>query len=318
MHILCSTDKNYIMPTGVMMKSVSVNNADENICFHVIVDESVTWWHKRQLRSVVKHNSRHTVQFHFFDDTWIDSYPRIGEVKGNYMTKSTYYRLFVTKMLSEDIDKIIYLDGDIVVVKSLKKLWELDITDYAIAGVTDMSERLHDYKRLGYDYSDGYFNAGVLIINLKYWREHRVIDDFMNIILNQTERIKLHDQDILNIVFHARKKILPLKYNFQNGFLYKKIFAEFDFPKYEKEISATVSNYVIIHYSCSLKPWHLECDHPLRDVWMSYWGETQWRHCRLSRKYPFSFRTKVGNILRKCHLKRQLPEDVKQSFYVDI
>lgn len=175
-HILCSTDKNYIMPTGVMMKSVSVNNADEDVCFHVIVDESVSWWQKQQLKNVLKGCKRHHVEFHVFDNSLLSIFPRIGEVKENYMTKATYYRLFVTKILSEDIDKVLYLDGDIVVDKSLKELWSTDLSGYGIAAVTDMSENQHDYHRLGYEKSLGYFNAGVLLINLQYWREHNVTD----------------------------------------------------------------------------------------------------------------------------------------------
>ena len=103
MHILCSTDKNYIMPTGVMMKSVSVNNADEDVCFHVIIDKSVSWFHKWQLREVVRNNNRHKVLFYIFSDTMLETFPKIGEVKANYLTKTAYYRLFATKILSDDV-----------------------------------------------------------------------------------------------------------------------------------------------------------------------------------------------------------------------
>lgn len=306
------------MPTGVMMKSVSVNNADEDICFHVIVDNGVTWWHKHQLRTIVKENGRHTIVFHVFDESWIKSYPKIGSVKDNYMTKATYYRLMVTKMLPENIDRVIYLDGDIIVDRPLSYFQEVDLTGKSVACVTDMSEDMHDYDRLGYDKKLGYFNAGVLVINLKYWREHHVIDEFMDIILKQPNRIKFHDQDVLNIVFCRSKLCLPLDFNLQNGFLYKKDLMELDFTKYRKAIEHAIVNPFVIHYSCSLKPWHMECDHPLKDVWMRYRELTRWKKNKLVRKYPIPLKSKIGNLLRKYNLKAQLPVEIKENRYISI
>lgn len=313
MHILCSIDKNYIMPAGVMMKSISVNNADEDIFFHVIVDDSVSWWQKRQLQNVVRNNNRHKVLFYIFSDTMLDTFPKIGEVKADYLTKTAYYRLFATKILPDAVDKVIYLDGDIVVDKSLKELWDLDMADYAIATVTDMSEKLHDYSRLGYDSNYGYFNSGVLVINLKYWREQNVIDDFMDIIINHSERIKLHDQDILNIVFCKKKICLPLEYNLQNGFMYRPELMEMDYDKYKAAIDYAIKNYVVIHYACSLKPWYVDCDNPLHAVWLKYLKMTRWRNRRLKRMYPLPLRVRIGNVLRKYHLMHPLPPSAVES-----
>ncbi len=295
MHIICSTDSNYIMPTGVMMTSVCINNTDDEICFHVIIDESVSDKQKKELQKAVEENSRHTVLFHAFDESYMDSFPQIGSVKGHYMTKATYYRLMATKMLPENIDRIIYLDGDVIVNGSLNYLCTIDMTDKGVACITDMSEDIHDYDRLGYDKKLGYFNAGVLVINLKYWRENHVIDSFMDLILNQPERIKFHDQDVLNITFCKSKIVLPLEYNLQNGFLVRKERMEFDYNKYGKLLNSAINNAVIIHYTDYLKPWHIECCHPLKQIWISYLRKSKWRRHKLTRKYPVSMK---GNILR--------------------
>lgn len=301
------------MPTGVMMKSVSVNNEDLDICFHVIIDESVSWWQKQQLKNVLKGCKRHYVKFHTFDDSLLDTFPRIGEVKENYITKATYYRLFITKILPDDIDRVLYLDGDIAVNKPLKDLWLTDLSGYGIAAVTDMSEKQHDYQRLGYEKSLGYFNAGVLLINLKFWREHQLTDKFLDIIINHPEKIKLHDQDVLNIVFCRNKVNLPLAYNLQNGFMYKPELMELDYEKYKRQIEEAIDRRVIIHYSCSLKPWFKDCDNPLKDEWLKYLAMTKWRNCRLKRMYRRSLRVRIGDVLRKFHILHQLPVENKES-----
>lgn len=316
MHILCSTDSNYIMPTAVMMKSVSVNNFDVYVCFHIIIDKSVDLFQKKQLQDVVD-KKKHTVIFHTFDETLIDTFPRIGEVKENYITKATYYRLFVTKILPDDLEKIIYLDGDVVVDKPLKYLWEIDMSNYAIAGVTDMSEMIHDYHRLGYDTKFGYFNAGVLVINLKYWREHNVIENFMDIIINQPERIKLHDQDILNIVFYNRKLVLPLRYNVQSGFLYKPEYQQMDYERYKDELHSAIYSGMIIHFCNEIKPWHKDCKNPLKRKWIKYLKMTKWKNYRFRRKFPLPLRTKIGNFLRKYHVLRPKYATIYNP-YIDI
>jgi len=303
MHVLCSTDKNYIMPAGVMIKSVSVNNPDADIVFHVIVDETVSKKFQKQLCEVVINNDRHVVDFLLFDETIFNTFPQIGEIKA-HVTKATYYRLFVDRMLPVDIEKVLYLDCDVVVDNNLNKLFETDISNYAVGCVTDMSEAFHEYNRLGYDSKLGYFNAGVLLLNLKYWREHHVADDFMNIIINHPEKIKLHDQDVLNIVFCKNKLTLPLLYNVQNGFLWKPQYLQINYDKYQNELNDAIHDGAIIHFCSEIKPWHKDCDHPLREIWFKYFKETRWRNRRLKRKITRSLRTIIGDFLRKYHLRK--------------
>lgn len=309
MHILCSTDANYIMPTGVMIKSVCINHVDKNICFHVIIDNGVDEYGKRCLTNIVKANERHSICFYSFDNSMLNQFPNIGVVKSDYITKATYYRLFVTNIVPNHIEKIIYLDSDIIVSKSLMSLWDYDITDFAIASVTDMSEDLQGYDRLGYDSSLGYFNAGVLVINLNYWRVHQITNVFGDIIISSPEKIKFHDQDILNIVFCKKKLYLPFNYNVQNGFLYKPEKMELNYQRYKCEIENAIKSPVIIHYTASIKPWHVECNNPLKNIWLEYLGMTQWKNIKIRRKYPYSFRTRIGNILRYMHVLPQLPQD---------
>lgn len=302
MDIVFSADTNYIMPAGVMMTSVCINNQDADITFHALIDESVTDEQKQQLEKVVDGNSRHRIAYYTMNASRFSTLPKLGEVKA-YITQATYYRLFLPEILSADIERALYLDGDIVVTGSLSELWNTQIDDCAVGGVADMSEAIQEYSRLGYPSEYGYFNAGVLLINLKYWRENHVIDTFNKIMVETPEKIKFHDQDVLNISFFNSKKQLSLKYNLQNGFLYKKEFWEFDGQKYEQSVIEAVKQPVIIHYSARIKPWFVDCENPLKEEWVKYYKKTQWRRNKLKRKEPLTLRNRIGKFLRRLHLK---------------
>lgn len=301
MDIVFSADTNYIMPAGVMMTSVCINNQDTDITFHALIDESVTKEQKQQLEGVVAGNSRHRITFYMMSASRCSALPKLGEVK-LHITQAAYYRLFLTDILPADIEKVLYLDGDIIVTGSLSELWNTEMDDCAVGGVTDMSEAIQEYSRLGYPSDFGYFNSGVLLINLKYWRENKVVDTFQKIMVETPERIKFHDQDVLNISFYNCKKQLSLKYNVQNGFLYKKEFWEIDSQKYEQSVAAAIKQPVVIHYSARVKPWFVDCENPLKDKWIYYYKKTQWRKCKLKRKDPITFRNRIGKLLRRMHI----------------
>ena len=316
MHILLSTDKNYIMPSAVMMKSVSVNNADEEIVFHVQIDQSVKEEGRRSIKHVLS-NPKHSVLFHMMDGNIFKDYPSLGTTK-SYLSKTAYYRLFVTDVVSDDVHKILYLDGDIIVRKSLKPLWETSIDNYAIGCVTDMAEGRHDYMRLGYDKKNGYFNSGVLLMNLDYWRKHHLKKKFLELIVNEPQKIVLHDQDVLNIVLYNQKLMLPLTYNFQNGFLRKPEFSSLheDYPLYKEEILETLSNPVIVHYTDQKKPWHVEDCNPYGYEFVKYYKQTEWRFKPLRHCYVNTFRHYIGVFFRKMKL---VPEKVnEESWYYSI
>lgn len=315
-HIVCSTDTNYIMPTGVMMRSVSMNNSNEAIVFHVIMDESVTNRQRQALERVVEDCDLHHVVFHLVDGKSFDEFPQLGTTKA-YITKATYYRLLFTDIFGAEIHKLLYLDGDMIITGSLRELWETDLDGYAVGAVTDMSEGIHDYHRLGYPASLGYFNAGMLLVNLDYWREHYVKDLFLDVINHHPERIKYHDQDVLNIVFCRAKKMLPFKYNFQDGFMYKAERMEMNAQKYAGEIKDAIAHHAIIHYTSTAKPWHKECLNPFKAEWWKVLAKTSWVGYKPVRRFPYSrWRKAIGDILRFLHMRPQLTDSVFP--YIDI
>ena len=198
---------------------------------------------------------------------------------------------------------MIYLDCDTIVNGSLKELWNTEMGDYAVAGVRDrVNDSIRLYNRLRYPIHDGYINAGVLLINLKKWREIHVFDRAKEISKAMPKALKNHDQDIINILFHDNKQILPFRYNLLEYYLYVEEWLYLD-RKYYPEIIDACKNPAIIHFCMPQKPWHYECINPFKDLYYKYCKMTPWPEIVLTHKVQkLSRKQKVKMLLGKLGL----------------
>jgi len=304
MEIVACTDTHFIMPTGVMMYSVCVNNADEPITFHIVIDKGVTERQKDDLRKTVQAFPHKSVAFYCVDGANYEKLPK----RENYpsITQATYYRLDLAKILPSDIDKVLYLDGDIICRKSLSALWKTDISQYAVAGVPDVGEA--DFEKDNHLHLcpwTGYFNAGVLLINLKWWREHSVAEEFNSFIVNHSEWIQFQDQDVLNYVFNEHKLLLPITYNLETDFLCQGT----DYGIHLKEVMETIKDPTVLHFTTTQKPWKTSSRHPFRSSFTKYWSQTIWKDEPLQEDRPLKLRIIkfCSGILRKLKLIPELP-----------
>lgn len=276
MDIVCSLDNNYVMPTGIMICSLCENNKGEKIVFHLL-SADISEDNKNRLRTLVA-KYHHELNFYHIDDKDFADFPINRPGQRHIHSLATYYRLFLGKILPDTVQKVLYLDGDIIVRHSLKTLWNTDIENYAVAAVPDMdNNKIRPYERLHYSSAKGYFNAGVLLINIKYWREHNVLDKFYELVRTHPERLRCHDQDILNYIFRDRKLRLNVTYNFQQPFLYKAQYLEMS-SDIINEINKVICDPVIIHYIMSEKPWFKDCSHPYKSEFKKYQALTEWRN----------------------------------------
>lgn len=184
MDIVIATDNRYVMPACTMLYSICINNRESSINFHAIIDSSFTERSKESILRILEPFKRN-ISYHIINSDSLKECP----VGRDGLPASAYFRLFVSDIFPKEIKKLLYLDCDIIVRHSLKDLWNYDIKDYAIGCVPDMyTDDISPYNRLKYLPQDGYFNSGVLIINLEYWREHNVKELFIDFIRNYKER----------------------------------------------------------------------------------------------------------------------------------
>ena len=159
-----------------------------------------------------------------------------------HISRETYYRFVIADMLAQE-DKILYLDADLIVKKSLLPLWHTDISRYDLAGVEDIWIQKHaSYRETLQIAADApYINAGVMLLNLKRWRENKLSAACFQAGKRFHGVIKWQDQDIINIVCSNHILLLDKKWNFTR-----------------QDIEATPSQAEtahIIHYTTSDKPW---------------------------------------------------------------
>ena len=251
--IVVCIDKNYVMPCGVMLHSICKNNQESEITFHIVIDESVNQTMQQSLENILLPKSSKKGRFYYINDDY--SYlPRLDETNPKkYITKAAYYRLYLTKILPQNLNKVLYLDCDIIVRRSLIDLWNTDLGNNFVGVIPDVGEGMIDkYNRLRYPPHKGYYNSGVQLINLKKWRDEKIIVKFADFMKEHPDWIKLHDQDVMNKIFCDSKCILPITYNFQEGFLWNDIF--YDYWKYEEQVLSARKDPVILHFTDS-KPW---------------------------------------------------------------
>lgn len=291
MDIVCCTDTNFVIPLGVMIHSLCVNNERQELHFHVIIDDSVSEHQKEELRTVIPGDG--TVNFYLID---VENIRQYLVVKVENFPVPIYYRLLMAKILPESVHKVLYLDADIIVRHDLAELWNISLENLAVAGVPNASYSNH-CERLAYSEELGYFNSGVLLFNLDYIREHGLTDDFISYIMNNPEKLLMPDQDVLNYVLKDCKMMLPVQFNAQEEFYRIPPVVEYVNDKY---IQDGIENPLIVHFT-GIKPWNKKCQHPLKNLYYYYRSNTVWdgntfmeTFCYHKVKQPIVLRIKIG------------------------
>ena len=290
---LC-TDDNYVMPTGVLINSIETTNKNESIKYN-IVSEHLTEESKDKLKNCLN-NPNSSIEFYFINKDMLKDCPvRIGD----HITLATYYRILFPTIFSEEISKILYLDGDMLCVDSITDLWNEDITNYSSGVVIDIyANDIRRQNRLDLPLDYEFFNAGMMLINLDYWRKNDIQNQTLKYISENQEACIAHDQDGLNKTLCGTTKILNPKYNLQLDFWQnpKKLLVQ---KKHFNTIEEATKNPCILHFTGSEKPWHKECLYPLKNLWVKFLNLTQWKGLKLTNKYK-------GKRLLKYHLRNFL------------
>lgn len=257
MNIVFSSDDNYAKYLTVTILSIinARNKVHQSypINFYIL-DLGIEEKTKKYIDDIVNNYQCNTTYITVDEDEFREFPKSIG-----YISKSTYARLKLADYLP-NIDKVLYLDVDILVMNSLLPLWETDISPAIIGACLDpFIEYMHsDYKNtIGLNRDDLYFNAGVILIDMKSWKKLNVFSKSLDI-LRSGIHFEYQDQDILNIIFRKNVKLLDARYNFTRNHrerIKKSIKNKITLQKYEK---ATMP-IAIFHYVGKHKAWDSTC-----------------------------------------------------------
>ena len=189
-----------------------------------------------------------------------------------HYTLDTYTRLWVGDFFPRNTNRVLYLDADIVVVGPITDLWNVDLSG-ALMGAVDIPGSDRGVTRLGMQAEDGYFNAGVLLIDIKQWRATRAEETVIEYIRANPDKV-LYDQDALNACFYGRTKRLAYKWNVIRPFFRDPS----PFPLDHAELDSIRREARIIHFNGGSKPWNYFCDHPRKEEYEKYLRMTEWRN----------------------------------------
>ena len=276
MNIALCFDNNFVMQAGVLIQSVCMSNQNNEITFYAI-SESFSEQNKLILSDLVSRFANKKINFIEIDITSLSDFP---VRKKDHISLAAYYRLLLPSLLPQDVTKVLYFDCDMLVVDDLRSLYEINLDSFSTAIVADMFYNDETItNRLLYNVSDHYYNSGMLLINLDYWRTHSVAKKLVDFLSEHKDLCIAHDQDALNAVLHGTIYTAPARYNIQLDFLKKDpsnmIITDKDVLD---DALASGHNPCVIHFTGPSKPWKFQCFNPYGPLWDFFQGQTIWKN----------------------------------------
>ncbi len=252
-NIAFSVDDNYAQHLGCTIASILKNRKNEYINFYII-SSGLKQENINKLKSF-ENPAYCNMQFINIDLKQFKDCPLTKNCA--HISIATYYR-FVLADLLEKLDKVLYLDCDLTVMSSLKELYNTDVSDYYFAGVRDFWDKCSK-ERLNLD---KYCNAGVMLVNLKKFREDNIKEKLFDFAVQNADKMIYQDQDVINCALQDRILLLNEKWNIQIG------------KEGQKDNFKEVKIY---HHVGADKPWSMVCTSPFKKYYLQYLRYTPWK-----------------------------------------
>lgn len=263
MNLVFTIDHNYINPFSVTLYSLIKNTNCQNINVYIIHDD-LKDEHQNQIKNRF---FRYPVKFNFIE--FKVSMDELKTIDTNHLPTNVLYRLLLDKVLPQHLDKILFLDADLLILQDINELYHIDISEYYLAGVTDLLNDI--YLNLNLESIYDYFNAGVLLINLKKWRENGLSNQLIEYAKLNMTKLRYADQDILNGTIRGSWFRLHPKWNVISNVFENPQFFEKNFSKDLR--LQLISDPAIVHFTGDVKPWSNFSDHPYTNIYKMFQNE---------------------------------------------
>lgn len=207
-HIACCSNEKLAPMFGVVMTSVGINVKSDDVMMYLL--------HNGLKDKTIKRLNKIAERFHIALELMEINASLLKDCPTNkklhYADIMMYARFLLPSMLP-DLDKVIYLDCDLVVNSDLKDLWNFDVNGVAVAMAPDhLYKDAKTLERLKMTNGE-YLNSGVIVMNLEYWRKHNVQNRVLSFIEDNGKDLIYFDQDALNVTLQNERRKLPIKYD---------------------------------------------------------------------------------------------------------
>ncbi len=264
--IFLASDENYAKYLAVVMTSIFINT--ESFVEFYILDGGLTEETKSKIQKLKLIKDNFSIEFIKPDMSKLANLPNIG-----YFSLNTYLRYLIPN-LKPKLNKVLYLDVDLIVNGDIKEFYGISLENYHLGACPYLLENnigqvewCNKIKNIiGLNPKSRYFNAGVLLIDCEYFREHNLQKVLIDKTLELANILECPDQDVLNIIFENNYKVLPSSYN-----LVVDMISETLFDKYKNE-------FFILHYTGGkgYRPW-INSNCPF--------GEYFWKYAKITPFY---------------------------------
>lgn len=244
MNVAIGIDQNYISPAVVMLVSLLENNDIIVTLFilnNKLSDDDINIF----VSLLKKYNSKNEVVNIKVESDWTKGAP-----KYSYIPVETYFNVVAPKYLPLDIDRVLYLDPDIIINKSIEGFYHQNLEGVCIVAARDqyITENDRDIRdKLKIKGYTEYINAGVILFNLEFCREKVNVDWYINQLTTTFSMMKYANQDLLNIMYDNMIRVCSSNYNYQVPRA----------PKNKNLLNSIENNVKIFHYTSWRKPWKL-------------------------------------------------------------
>lgn len=284
-HVAMATDRNYLKYALTACASM-LQYTSRDVVLHLLHEELTP----EDLAGfeALPHAGPFTVRPHRIEAAFFKDWPPLR------WSVSTYYRMILPELVPE-LDKILYLDCDLLVLDDVGKLFDTDLGEKTCAAVGTRLRQGH-YDLIGLDRKCIYFNAGVMLFNPAKMRRENHVGRFIALFSERGDRIKYPDQDILNLTYGEDYLKLPLRWNL-NTAVYRNPPEDAIYTC--EETVAALKDPGIAHFTGRHKPWRFGATthHPYASFYPHFAALSGWPPSEVL-KLKFKFHWFTG-ILKK-------------------
>ncbi len=246
-NILVTFDKNYIKPFRVMLASLVINNSQEK--FHIWLLHSAI--PQEDLDNLLEYCKTWGVELSAIE---VERSVFENAVVSKQYPQEMYYRLLATLLLPKDLDKVLYLDPDILVINSVRPLWERQLGEFTFAAASHrrVIKAIDKINQIRLENEHDYFNTGVILMDLNKARQLVKADDVYDCVRKRSKTLILPDQDVFNVLYGKYTLNVPdniWNYDARRFLIYLGISdGVFD-------MNWVMQNTVFLHFCGKQKPW---------------------------------------------------------------
>lgn len=273
-HVACAARRDYVPHCAAMLHSALRRCDDHRIHVHFLHGPDLPRRRRERLAAMVERDGGEISFLEVADE-------RVAGLRSSeQLPPSHWYRVFLPELLPE-LDRILYLDADIIVLESLWPLWETPLQGNLLAAVTNVFQldHLSHLDRLEIARPESYFNSGVMVMDLAAMRAADATRAVLEYADANYDRLRLPEQDALNVVLGDRRLPLHPRWNCMNSVLAFPWAADVLGAEAVEEARRAPA---LRHFEGPSvnKPWHILCEREMRELYLEHRRHTPWPRVR--------------------------------------